>query len=274
MNDSSNELLGLLYECRSIAESAAEKIMAIYRQNDFSVKIKKDNSPVTEADFAAHHTITEGLLRLRPEIPVLSEEDAEVSFTERQKWNRYWLVDPLDGTRDFVAHSDTFSVNIALIDNQEPILGVITIPVTGESFYACTGEGAFKTAPGQNETRISTKKMTDRTPIITVSGSRKGEVLENCLSRFDKYEIKYIGSSIKSCRVAEGAVDFYPCLGPTSEWDTAAGQCIVEQAGGTMTKMDCTRLVYNTKNSLTNPWFMAVGDPDYDWSKYIPDNPG
>jgi len=266
-----HKLKDLIEECIFLASSAADKILTIYQQKDFKVKLKTDNSPVTEADFAAHHTINDGLVKLTPDYPVLSEEATIIPFSQRKAWDRYWLVDPLDGTRDFVARTNSFSVNIALIENHQPILGVIHIPVTNECFYAAKGLGAFKITNKSSAYKIHTRKMTGLPPVVAVSGLRDDTILKECLLKIGKHEIRHIGSSIKSCRVAEGTVDFYPCLGPTSEWDTAAGQCIIEEAGGRMSKLDLELLQYNSKESLTNPWFIAVGDKNYDWKPFLPD---
>jgi len=264
-------LSATLDQIREIEALASEKIMTVYREGDFNVKQKSDNSPVTKADLAAHTTIVEGLSKISSGIPILSEEGTAIPYAERQRWPMYWLVDPVDGTRDFVAKTDNFSVNIALIRNHVPILGVIHLPVTDECFFAAENIGAFKSLGSGASSPIHTRKMEKQTAVVTVSGFRGDSVLSECLKKLTDYRIEYIGSSIKSCRVAEGKIDWYPCLGPTSEWDTAAAQCIVEQAGGTLTNLHKQALRYNTKDSLRNPWFMACGDPSHEWHSLVPE---
>ena len=253
-----------------IATEASHAILTIYRKGDFDVNRKSDNSPITKADLAANRIIADGLKQLTPDVPQLSEEGKSIPYSTRQNWGRYWLIDPLDGTRDFIAQTDSFSVNIALIENQQSILGVIHLPVSNECFFAAHQYGAYKTQDDQAPTPIHTRLMKDHTPVIAVSGFREDSVLSRCLTQLPDYQLQHMGSSIKSCRVAEGKVDWYPCLGPTSEWDTAAAQCIVEQAGGSITRLDGQRLRYNTKESLRNPWFMVCGDPNFDWHQLVP----
>ncbi len=247
---------------------AGHRIMAVYDTN-FGVEHKSDNTPLTEADMAAHHAIVDGLQRLTPEIPILSEESASIPFAQRRQWQRYWLVDPLDGTREFVKRNGEFTVNIALIDNHEPVLGVVYAPVTGVTYYAARGMGAFKITPGEAATPIHTRRKPADSTIVAGSRSHRGDSLEAFLKKIGDYEIISMGSSLKSCLVAEGRADIYPRLGPTSEWDTAAAQCVVEEAGGRITKTDMTPLRYNTKDDLLNPHFLVIGDPDYDWGQYL-----
>jgi 3'(2'), 5'-bisphosphate nucleotidase len=230
---------------------------------------KSDDSPVTAADMAAHHTIVDGLAELTPDIPVLSEESAKIPFEERSQWQKYWLVDPLDGTREFVKRNGEFTVNIALIDNHESVLGVVFAPVTGELYYAERGMGAFKKSPDSEPHKISSREKTDQSTIIAGSRSHQGDSLIRFLEKLGDYEIIPMGSSLKSCLVAEGRADIYPRLGPTSEWDTAAAQCVVEEAGGVLTTTDMKPMRYNTKDSLLNPHFLVIGDPDFDWTCFL-----
>ena len=258
-----------------LAVEAGHRIMEIY-DTDFDVEHKSDDTPLTAADMAAHNTIVDGLSKLTPEIPVLSEESASIPFSERSQWQRYWLVDPLDGTREFVKRNGEFTVNIALIDNHESILGVIYTPVTGVTYYAARGFGAFKKTMGDaNEnnhaaaTPIRSRCKTPESTIIAGSRSHRGDSLEAFLKRLGDYEIISMGSSLKSCLVAEGCADIYPRLGPTSEWDTAAAQCVVEEAGGCIIKTNGETLRYNTKDSLLNPHFLVIGDPEFDWRRFL-----
>ena len=258
-----------------LAVEAGHRIMEIY-DTDFDVEHKSDDTPLTAADMAAHNTIVDGLSKLTPEIPVLSEESASIPFSERSQWQRYWLVDPLDGTREFVKRNGEFTVNIALIDSHESILGVIYTPVTGVTYYAARGFGAFKKTLGDaNEnnhtaaTPIRSRCKTPESTIIAGSRSHRGDSLEAFLKRLGDYEIISMGSSLKSCLVAEGCADIYPRLGPTSEWDTAAAQCVVEEAGGCIIKTNGETLRYNTKDSLLNPHFLVIGDPEFDWRRFL-----
>jgi len=267
----SSELIDDIIE---LAIVAGHRIMEIY-DTDFGVEKKSDNTPLTAADMAAHHAIIEGLARLTPDVPVLSEESANIPFEERARWQRYWLVDPLDGTREFVKRNGEFTVNIALIDNHESVLGVVYAPVTGVTWYAARGMGAFKkTRSGAsnsgNETiSIHTRRKTAGNTIIAGSRSHRGDSLEAFLQKVGDYKMISMGSSLKSCLVAEGRADIYPRLGPTSEWDTAAAQCVVEEAGGRITKTDMQPLRYNTRDELLNPHFLVIADPDFDWAQYL-----
>lgn len=262
----------LINDVIELAVQAGHRIMEIY-DTDFGVETKSDNTPLTAADLAAHNTIVDGLSKLTPDLPILSEESASIPFSERTQWNRYWLVDPLDGTREFVKRNGEFTVNIALIDNHESILGVIYTPVTGATYYAARGTGAFKMTLGKDNnfpaTTIRSRRKTDESTIIAGSRSHRGDSLEAFLQRVGEYDVISMGSSLKSCLVAEGCADIYPRLGPTSEWDTAAAQCVVEEAGGCIIKTDGETLRYNTKDSLLNPHFLVIGDPEFDWRRFL-----
>jgi len=263
-----NKVCTLTSQVIEISKLAGEKILNVYA-TDFDVEHKDDRSPLTAADMAAHDVIENGLGELTPTIPVFTEESAKIPFEERSKWNRYWLVDPLDGTREFVKRNGEFTVNIALIDNHKPVLGVVYVPVTGICYYGCAGQGAFKMANGKSPDRIQTRKWKEGRTVVAGSRSHRGDSLEAFLANLGDYEILSMGSSLKTCLVAEGAADVYPRLGPTSEWDTAAAQCIIEEAGGCLTDTKMQPLRYNTKESLLNPHFFAYGDPTKDWSKYL-----
>jgi len=262
------DLSPLCQQVITIAKQASEKILAVYN-TEFDVTSKEDNTPLTEADMAAHHVISEGLNRLTPEIPILSEESVDIPFTVRKQWNRYWLVDPLDGTREFVKRNGEFTVNIALIDNHRAILGVIHTPVSGVLYYASNQDGAFKQMPGKEPVAIRTRSKQASPTLVAGSRSHRGSSLKEFLEKLGEHEIVSMGSSLKSCLVAEGSVDIYPRLGPTSEWDTAAAQCIVENAGGKLLDLSMQPLLYNKKNSLLNPHFIVIGDPNYDWGQYF-----
>jgi 3'(2'), 5'-bisphosphate nucleotidase len=257
-----------LEEIRTLAKEAGERILAIYN-TDFDVQEKDDSSPLTAADMASHRTIVGKLKTLTPDIPVLSEEAAGIPFAERRGWRRYWLIDPLDGTREFIKRNGEFTVNIALIENGVPVLGVVHVPVSGVTYAACEGQGALKEVPGQGKQPIHVRPLSDGPVAVVGSRSHRGDSLNSFLDKLGEHEIVSMGSSLKICLVAEGAADVYPRLGPTSEWDTAAAHCVVEQAGGHLTDLDMKPLRYNTKESLLNPFFFVFGDDSRDWSRYL-----
>lgn len=251
----------------SLAQDAGRAILSIYPK-DFAVERKGDDSPLTAADLASHHCITDGLKKLTPEIPCLSEEGADIPFAERSRWPLYWLIDPLDGTREFIKGNGEFTVNIALIDQGRPVLGVVHAPVLANTYYAAEGRGAWLQVHDAPAVPIRCT-ATAETPRVVASRSHITPELEALLSRLPAHEALNIGSSLKFCLVAEGKADFYPRTGPTSEWDTAAGQCVVEQAGGSVTDTGGQALRYNCKESLLNPHFLVQGDPGYPWLQYF-----
>jgi 3'(2'), 5'-bisphosphate nucleotidase len=251
-----------------LAHQAGDAILAVYN-TDFEVENKQDNSPLTAADTAAHHLIVATLERITPDIPVLSEESSEVPYSTRQQWQRYWLIDPLDGTREFVKRNGEFTVNIALIEEHAPTLGVVHAPVLGTTYYGIHGNGAWKQEADLPPVPIQVADRC-RDP-IQVAGSRShaGDSLLRFLEKLGKHELISMGSSLKLCLVAEGKADIYPRLGLTSEWDTAAAQAVVEAAGGQVTTLDLQPLKYNTKESLLNPHFLVFGDLTTNWSAYL-----
>lgn len=251
-----------------IARDAGKKILDVYI-TDFDVSHKHDNTPLTEADMAAHKTIVQGLKALECDFPILSEESSHIGFSERAQWTTYWLVDPLDGTREFIKKNGEFTVNIALIHEHKPILGVIYVPVSGDCYFAAKHTGAFKQLRDQEAVAIHTRSKPRSMTIVAGSRSHRGDSLNAFLGKIGKYDIVSMGSSLKSCLVAEGKADIYPRLGPTSEWDTAAAQCIVEEAGGKILDLQMQPMRYNTKRSLLNPYFLVIGDPEFDWSQYF-----
>ncbi len=259
----------LLQHVVSIARHASAAIMEIYH-SDFSIEHKLDDTPLTAADLASHHTICNELTALTPGVLILSEESASVAWSERKTWATYWLVDPLDGTREFIKRNGEFTVNIALIQNHCPVLGVVYVPASNNGYFASTQNGAWKINNGSRPQTIHTRTTTASQ--ITVAGSRSHS--SDKQKRFFESlgpatEIVTIGSSLKSCLVAEGKIDIYPRFGPTSEWDTAAAQCIVEQAGGLVTDMQFQPIRYNTKESLLNPDFLVIADQLFDWKSRL-----
>jgi len=268
-DDSNFDVRSLLEPVTALARQAGERILEVYDSDDFAVEEKDDRSPLTAADLASHKAIVEGLGRLTPGVAILSEESARLPYAERSGWRRYWLVDPLDGTREFIKRNGEFTVNIALIEDGVPALGVVHVPVTGVSYYACRGRGAFKRVGAGKPETIRVRRL-GRGPVMVVgSRSHRGESLNTFLEKLGGHEMVGMGSSLKLCLVAEGSADIYPRLGPTSEWDTAAAQCVVEQAGGRVTDTGMQPLRYNTKDSLLNPFFLVFGDDSRDWSQYL-----
>jgi 3'(2'), 5'-bisphosphate nucleotidase len=266
MSPSMNHYSTLLKPVMALAIEAGDAIMELYG-SDQVVEQKTDHTPVTAADRCADAIITAGLKKLTPHLPILSEEGAEPAFAERQQWQQYWLVDPLDGTTEFIERSGEFCVNIALIENNQPVLGVIYAPALKVAYEACRGFGAFK----YNETNLYDFIQTRRvgaSKVVALS-RRHGQRAHGYGHRLGEHEFIYQGSALKICLVAEGAADVFPRFGKTSEWDTAAGQCILEEAGGRLMDLNGQELQYNTRASLINPEFLAVGDWQHDWLQYL-----
>ena len=243
----------------AIAHTAAAAIMAVYAR-DFEVERKADASPLTEADLAAHHGIVAGLAALTPDIPVLSEESSAAAFDARRGWTRYWLVDPLDGTREFVKKNGEFSVNIALVEDGVAVFGVIQQPVTGIAWHGAQGQGAFRRENGR-DIALHTRVPATAPLRIAASRSHRDARTDAVIARFPGAEVIGLGSSLKFCRLAEGGLDLYPRFGPTSEWDTAAGQAILEAAGGVLLDPRGRPFRYNQRDTLLNGDFLACGDP-------------
>ena len=251
-------LAELLQPVREIAERAGEAIIDVY-DSDFAVELKDDRSPLTKADRAAHRIIVDGLARLPDPLPVLSEESAATEIEQRRQWARYWLVDPLDGTKEFVKRNGEFTVNIALIDGHDPVLGVVVAPALGVAYTGAVGVGAFKHSGGTAEP-IRVQRPAAEPLRVVGSRSHASPALAALLDEIGPHELKPMGSSLKICLVAEGQADLYPRLGPTSEWDTAAAQAVLISAGGSMMDLSGQPLTYNAKESLLNPHFLALGD--------------
>lgn len=232
---------------------------------DMGITQKADNSPLTKADLASHKLITAELARLWPEIPVLSEESADIPWGTRRNWRQYWLVDPLDGTREFINHNGEFTVNIALIQDHNPVLGIVHVPVTDISYFGARDFGAWRRHGSEAAAAIDVRQPATEPVIVVGSRSHANPDLAGQLNKLGPHELISMGSSLKFCRVAEGLADFYPRLGPTSEWDTAAAQAVVEAAGGQVVKIDGSPLTYNTRETYLNPFFFVFGDPAREW---------
>jgi 3'(2'), 5'-bisphosphate nucleotidase len=261
----------LLLQIGEIARQAGAAIMQIYRE-DFDVEVKADHSPLTAADLAAQKVIVAGLAKLDPVLPVVSEEASHIPWEQRREWSRYWLVDPLDGTREFVKRNGEFTVNIALIERGETVMGVVLAPVTGDLFAAARGHGAWWQVRVDAEwERIFTRELA-QPPVAAGSRSHGGEaevVMRRLLG--EEYQLQPLGSSLKFCLLARGAADVYLRRGPTSEWDTAAAQCVLEEAGGAVLDLTGKPLRYNRGESVINPEFLAVGDNGIDWATRMRD---
>ncbi|PMK05081.1 3'(2'),5'-bisphosphate nucleotidase CysQ [Vibrio sp. 10N.261.55.A7] len=258
-----------------VARSAGQLILDIYETKQYEAFVKSDETPVTSADIAAHKLIMQKLTELTPDIPVLSEEDADISLTKRAEWERYWLVDPLDGTQEFIARSGDFATIIALIENNRPVMGVCYAPVSGVTYYAYHGKGAWK-IPEMSDAEhvpINTHKHEQgQKQSIGIAISRRQDInrITGRMSSAWNYDLVPLGSAaLKACLVAEGAVDCYLRLGPTGEWDTAATQCIVEEAGGRILSTHLEPLSYNERETLENPNFIVLGDEALPWDEIL-----
>ncbi len=254
----------LAHNIVGIAIRAGEAILRVYHQ-EFEVTAKEDQSPLTEADLAAHRIIRDSLAQLEPALPLLSEESAEIDFATRSGWPVYWLVDPLDGTKEFVNRNGEFTVNIALIRGHAPALGIVHVPVSGATYVGEPGRGAWRSDIGGAFVPIEVRRPCADPVVVVGSRSHANPKLERYLAALGEHELVSMGSSLKFCRVAEGLADFYPRLGPTSEWDTAAAQAVVEGAGGQVVTLDGRPLRYNLEDSVLNPEFLVIADPDRDF---------
>lgn len=251
----------LLDEVAMIARAAGDEIMGVYVRGaeTLAVTHKADQSPLTEADERAHRLIAARLAELTPLLPLLSEEDV-ASFPGADEAGRYWLVDPLDGTKEFIKRNGEFTVNIALIEAGRPVLGVVHAPALGMTYLAAAGVGAFRQIADEARRPIAVARHAKGAPWRVVgSRSHAGDTLADYLAGLGKYELVSMGSSLKFCLVAEGKADLYPRLGPTSLWDTAAAQCVVEQAGGSVRTLDGVPLSYESTARVLNPHFVVAG---------------
>lgn len=261
-----SEALGPLAErVAGIARAAGREILDVYAQGETARALKEDDSPLTAADLRSHRLIVSALAALTPGVAVLSEEAALPSYAERVRWTRHWLVDPLDGTREFLARNGEFTVNIALIERHAPVLGVVHVPVSDTTYCGIPGEGARRQVGGAESQALHAARHAADPVRVVGSRSHRGDSLDAFLARLGRHELKAVGSSLKFCMIAEGAADVYPRLGPTSEWDTAAAHAVLLAAGGTVVELDGQPLRYNTHEALTNPFFVAYADRGRDW---------
>lgn len=257
-----NTIKDLLNICNISIEAGS--IINKYYNTNTNINYKKDKSPVTEADLASNKYIIESLYNLYPNMPILTEESL-VEWNIRKNWKTYWLVDPLDGTKEFIKKNNEFTVNIALIDNNEPVMGAIYSPCLSLLYYALRNNGAYKlfskkkikSFDNSETIKSNNKKITDKLKIFG-SRSHSNERFDNWIkSNFTNYELIKRGSSIKFCEIAEGSVDLYPRFGPTNEWDIAAGHIILKESGGGVSTIDNKKILYNKKENVINPPFLA-----------------
>lgn len=269
-----------LDEVSKIAVAAGQEILAIYDQDqNLEITLKDDKSPLTEADRRAHRLIVERLQRLDPDIPILSEESDAIDFETRNSWHRYWLVDPLDGTKEFIKRNGEFTVNIALIDGGQPGLGVVHVPVTGVTYLGKVGVGAWKQEASGDISVIAAQSLDLECGVVRVltSRSHRGEEVEALIARIEAElspcEVVSMGSSLKICLLADGSADIYPRLGPTCEWDTAAAHGVLAAAGGDIYTSGFQPLRYNQKAALLNSHFIALADIEFGWQQLLRASP-
>jgi len=275
LNEVNEHLLETLV---SLCEKAGLAILDIYNQEtELKVEIKDDNSPVTAADLAAHKVLEAALPNMLKGVPLLSEEGNLPAWEERKQWRTYWIIDPLDGTKEFINRNGEFTVNVALIHEGKPIMGVVHVPVSGVSYSGIQTEacsGAWKIS-GSEKQAISTRSVEGLSseagkPFVLVASRRHGAeevdaLIKKLEKKFGQLQTSSMGSSLKLCLVAEGKADLYPRLALTSEWDTAAAQAVVEAAGGQVLTYGLDIMKYNAKEDILNPWFYVVGDPCWPW---------
>lgn len=266
------DLSHLIPSVITVARSAGQLIHDIYENKQYEEYTKSDATPVTSADIAAHKLIVERLTELTPDIPVLSEEDSDISLEKRCQWSRYWLVDPLDGTQEFIARSGDFATIIALVEDNEPVMGVVYAPVSGVTYYAYKGKGAWKIPDMDESVAIETHRHHSESQSLAIAISRRQDInsITSKLCPSWNFDLVPLGSAaLKACLVAEGAVDCYLRLGPTGEWDTAATQCIVSEAGGRILSTKLEPLSYNERETLENPNFIVLGDEELPWNSIL-----
>lgn len=263
--------LQLLPALKQLACEAGDVIMRIYQdQAHWKTQQKSNNTPVTAADLAAHEHLLHGLQLLTPDIPVLSEEAEIPDWLQRQHWRRYWLLDPLDGTREFLQRNGEFTVNIALVEAGKVRLGLVYAPDSETLYWGSMATGAWRSQRLETPIAIGTRQAGQKLTLLTSRrhSQHESDAITQLLPTESSHEITTLcmGSSLKLCRIAEGKADLYLRLSPTSEWDTAAGQAILEAAGGELLQLpEFTSLQYNSKDSLQNPGFIATGQKQLNW---------
>ncbi|GJM12855.1 MAG: 3'(2'),5'-bisphosphate nucleotidase CysQ [Pseudohongiella sp.] len=270
--------LQLLHAVNEISIAAGKEILDVYNADQLiEVSIKQDDSPLTDADRRAHRLIVDRLSSLTPDIPVLSEESDVIDYSIRKTWQRYWLIDPLDGTKEFINRNGEFTVNIALIENGRSVAGVVHVPVSGISYFGGTGLKAWKQDSNREAGEayeISCRPIEKGRELCIVAsrrhlGDRMSEIIETIEGHFGEVSLTSMGSSLKMCLLAEGKADIYPRMAPTCEWDTAAAHGILAAAGGEIVDLQFQPLSYNSKPDLLNPFFIALADPLFPWQPLL-----
>lgn len=268
-NLSDDQLLEL---AKHAAIKAGKVVLDIYESGEFKSYQKADESPVTSADYKANEIIMEILQAQTPDIPIMSEESKNGLLADRVHWHRYWLIDPIDGTQEFIARSGDFAVNIALIENNAPVMGVIYWPPGETLYYAHKGHGAFKESPiGTKQIHVRKfASLTDDVIMIAISRRQSRDKIMCRMNESRTYQTMPLGScSLKSCFIAEGKADLFLRMGVTGEWDTGASQCIVEEAGGNILDAHFVPLTYNQRNTTENPDFLVMGDRQVNWQSVV-----
>jgi len=267
-----SQLVELIDGALEVADSASQKVLEIYHSEGVKFESKQDGSPVTEADIASHQILNTGLVKLNNNIPILSEEGNDAA---KQEESLFWLIDPLDGTKEFINKNGEFTVNIALIEQGAPILGIVFSPAVEENYYGAINIGAFK-IKGTERTNILPNKQKEDECLVTLSKSHKSKedewFIDECKKRFGVVHEIPTGSSLKLCKVAEGKADIYSRLGPTYQWDIAAGQAVVESAGGVVNDLSGNPLSYKFDPELKNPHFYCAGDKEFLWLDLFKEN--
>lgn len=251
------DLNPLLEIAKTAAQKAAVSILEIYKSGDFSIEAKADDSPLTKADKASHLAIVAELEKTN--FPVLSEEGRDISYVERKNWDYFWMIDPLDGTKEFIKRNGEFTVNIALIHQGQPVLGVVQVPVQNKLYYSVVGQGAYLETEETSKLEVNSIKLSDSGLKIVASRSHLNEDTQQFMNQFENPEIVSMGSSLKLIAVAEGKADLYPRYAPTMEWDTAAADAIVREAGGQVNIKGTETAVRYNKENLLNPHFLVSG---------------
>ncbi len=264
---SDDKLLNIALES---AKKAGQEVMKYYRQGNYTAQIKADQSPVTSADLAANDVLMDQLKSLTPDIPIISEEVGAVGLAERRHWQRYWLLDPIDGTGEFILESGDFAVNVALVENGRPSIGVIHAPDHDITYYGQNNLGAFKDGKQTSHAIAVAPYQEERQIKVAISRRQQLNLMGQYLNENYDYDYVALGScSLKNCLIAEGGADCYLRIGVTGEWDTGASQCILEQAGGNILDSEFNPLSYNQRESLLNPDFVSLGAKDFNWQDII-----
>ena len=242
-----------------VVRSASKEILSIYNKSELAVQMKSDETPLTEADTLSQQMLTGGLQRLFPDVPFVSEESQSIPFAQRKTWEYFWLIDPLDGTKEFIKRNGEFTINVALIHKHRPVFGVVCLPALDTLYFGQSKKGSFKINAGAAATPLRPQKSFPSKISVVRSRSHRDAEEEKLLSGFDDIEVSFAGSSLKFCYVAEAKAHLYLRSGPTMEWDTAAGQCVAESAGALMRRLDGGIFNYN-KESLQNPGFACAAN--------------